>query len=67
MIFTCAETLSAASRYFPLEPGDLIFTGTPDGVILGKPKGERNWLKPGDTVEVTIGGIGTLVTPLRGA
>jgi 2-keto-4-pentenoate hydratase/2-oxohepta-3-ene-1,7-dioic acid hydratase in catechol pathway len=66
MIFTCAETLSAASRCFPLNPGDLIFTGTPAGVILGKPKGERVWLKPGDIVEVTIEGIGTLVTPLCG-
>jgi 2-keto-4-pentenoate hydratase/2-oxohepta-3-ene-1,7-dioic acid hydratase in catechol pathway len=64
MIFTCAETLSAASRCFPLEPGDLIFTGTPAGVILGKPKGRRVWLRPGDTVEVAIEGIGTLVTPL---
>jgi 2-keto-4-pentenoate hydratase/2-oxohepta-3-ene-1,7-dioic acid hydratase in catechol pathway len=64
MIFTCAETLSAASRYFPLDPGDLIFTGTPAGVILGKPKGERVWLKPGDIVEVEIEGIGTLSTPL---
>jgi 2-keto-4-pentenoate hydratase/2-oxohepta-3-ene-1,7-dioic acid hydratase in catechol pathway len=64
MIFTCAETLSAASRYFPLDPGDLIFTGTPAGVILGKPKGTRKWLKPGDTVEVEIPGVGCLVTPL---
>ncbi|MDR2665134.1 MAG: fumarylacetoacetate hydrolase family protein [Oscillospiraceae bacterium] len=66
MIFTCAETLSAASRYFRLEPGDLIFTGTPAGVILGKPKGTRTWLRPGDTVEVEIEGIGTLVTRLTG-
>jgi 2-keto-4-pentenoate hydratase/2-oxohepta-3-ene-1,7-dioic acid hydratase in catechol pathway len=41
-------------------PGDLIFTGTPAGVILGKPKGQRSWLKPGDEVAVTIDGIGTL-------
>jgi 2-keto-4-pentenoate hydratase/2-oxohepta-3-ene-1,7-dioic acid hydratase in catechol pathway len=64
MIFTCAETLSVASRHFPLAPGDLIFTGTPAGVVLGKPKGARVWLKPGDLVEVEIEGIGVLTTPL---
>jgi 2-keto-4-pentenoate hydratase/2-oxohepta-3-ene-1,7-dioic acid hydratase in catechol pathway len=64
MIFNCRETLAAASRFFPLNPGDLIFTGTPDGVILGKPKGERVWLKSGDTVDVEIDGLGILTTPL---
>jgi 2-keto-4-pentenoate hydratase/2-oxohepta-3-ene-1,7-dioic acid hydratase in catechol pathway len=47
MIFNCRATLAAASRYFPLAPGDLIFTGTPAGVILGRPKAARVWLKPG--------------------
>ena len=64
MIYSCRQTVAAASRYFALEPGDLIFTGTPAGVILGKPKGQRVWLKPGDTVTVEIDGIGELVTPL---
>jgi 2-keto-4-pentenoate hydratase/2-oxohepta-3-ene-1,7-dioic acid hydratase in catechol pathway len=64
MIFNVAEIVSTASRYFRLGPGDLIFTGTPAGVILGKDKDKRVWLKPGDTVKVTIDGIGTLVTPL---
>ena len=64
MIFPCFETLSAASRFFPLNPGDLIFTGTPDGVIMGKPKGERVWLKKGDIVKVKIDDVGELVTPL---
>ena len=35
-----------------------------DGVILGKPEAERNWLVPGDTLEVTIEGIGTLTNQL---
>jgi 2-keto-4-pentenoate hydratase/2-oxohepta-3-ene-1,7-dioic acid hydratase in catechol pathway len=47
MIFSCREIVSAASRYFRLNPGDLIFTGTPSGVIMGKPKGAQVWLKPG--------------------
>lgn len=64
MIFGCAEIVSTASRYFRLDTGDLIFTGTPSGVILGKEKNNRVWLKPGDVVTVTIDGIGTLTTPL---
>ena len=64
MIFNCAETVGSASRFFPLSPGDIIFTGTPAGVIMGRPKGSRVWLKSGDIVKVTIDGIGTLVTPL---
>ena len=64
MIFGIPEIVSTASRYFKLSPGDLIFTGTPAGVILGKDKDSRVWLKAGDTVTVTIDGIGTLTTPL---
>lgn len=64
MIFNCADIVSTASRFFALNPGDLIFTGTPAGVILGKPKDSRVWLKPGDTVTVAIDGIGVLTTPL---
>ena len=64
MIFSCFEAVSAASKFFPLSPGDLIFTGTPAGVIQGKKREDRVWLKPGDIVNVTIDGIGTLTTPL---
>ena len=60
MIFSCPVIVSYISQFLPLAPGDLIFTGTPAGVILGKPKGHRTWLKPGDEVAVTIDGIGTL-------
>ena len=64
MIFPCFEAVSEASKYFPLSPGDLLFTGTPSGVILGRKREDRVWLKPGDVVKVTIDGIGTLTTPL---
>lgn len=64
MIFTCRQIVADASKYFRLEPGDLIFTGTPAGVILGKPKGTRVWLKKGDTVRVTVEGICTLENKL---
>ena len=64
MIFPCFEALSVASRFFPLSPGDLIYTGTPGGVIQGRKMEDRVWLKPGDVVNVRIDGIGTLTTPL---
>jgi 2-keto-4-pentenoate hydratase/2-oxohepta-3-ene-1,7-dioic acid hydratase in catechol pathway len=64
MIFSVSEIVSYISRYCRLEPGDLIFTGTPSGVILGKPKGQRDWLKPGEKLSVTIDGIGTLENTL---
>ena len=60
MIFSCGAIACYISQFMPLSPGDLIFTGTPAGVILGQPKGQRVWLKPGDEVAVTIEGIGTL-------
>jgi 2-keto-4-pentenoate hydratase/2-oxohepta-3-ene-1,7-dioic acid hydratase in catechol pathway len=63
MIFSVAEIVSYASQYMTLEPGDLIITGTPEGVILGMPE-PRTWLKSGDEVTVEVQGLGRLVTPL---
>ncbi len=63
MIFSVAEIVSYASQYMTLEPGDLIITGTPEGVILGMPE-PRTWLKPGDEVIVEVEGLGRLITPL---
>lgn len=60
MIHTCKDIVSYASRYIALEPGDLIFTGTPSGVMLEKSAAEQHWLRPGDRVDVEIEGIGTL-------
>jgi len=65
MIFSLAEIIADLSRHFTLLPGDLIFTGTPQGVMHGYPKDQKNWLKPGDSVEVTIEGIGTLHNTFR--
>ena len=61
LIFDIATIISYISQHFALEPGDIIFTGTPDGVILGYPEDEQAWLKPGDVIESSIEGIGTLV------
>jgi 2-keto-4-pentenoate hydratase/2-oxohepta-3-ene-1,7-dioic acid hydratase in catechol pathway len=62
MIFTVAQIISDLSHHFTLQPGDLIFTGTPQGVMQGYPAHQKRWLKPGDQVDVTIQGIGTLTT-----
>ena len=62
MIFPVAELISYISRHFTLEPGDVIITGTPEGVILGMP--EKVWMKPGDVVEVEVKGLGKLRSPL---
>ena len=64
MIFDCAFLISYISKYITLEPGDVIFTGTPSGVILGKAEGEQNWLKQGDEVEVFVENIGSLKNKL---
>lgn len=56
MIFSVAEIIEFLSKYMTLEPGDLILTGTPEGVIMGLP--EKNWLKPGDIVKVEIEKLG---------
>lgn len=60
MIFNVQQIIADLSHHFTLQPGDLIFTGTPQGVMHGYPADKKNWLKPGDRVDVTIQGIGTL-------
>lgn len=60
MIFSVKQLVSFASRYFTLEPGDIIFTGTPEGVILGYPKDKQVWLKAGDKIVSSIDKLGDL-------
>lgn len=59
-IFSVAEVIEFISGLCTLEPGDLISTGTPAGV--GSATG--TFLKPGDTLEASIQGIGTLISPV---
>jgi 2-keto-4-pentenoate hydratase/2-oxohepta-3-ene-1,7-dioic acid hydratase in catechol pathway len=66
MVFSCAELVSYASQHFTLRPGDIIFTGTPEGVILGKPEAQRVWLKPGDRLSTEIDKLGELKFTLSG-
>ena len=60
MIFKPDAIIEFVSQYITLQEGDIIFTGTPSGVVLGKNESKYSWLKPGDTVTVSISGIGTL-------
>jgi len=60
MVFNCAQIISYTSKLMTLLPGDIIYTGTPEGVISGYPKEKQVWLKPGDKLETTIGNLGTL-------
>ena len=62
MVFGVAELVSDLSQIMTLEPGDVIYTGTPEGVILGM--AEQVWLQPGDEVVCEIENLGRLVTPL---
>jgi 2,4-didehydro-3-deoxy-L-rhamnonate hydrolase len=60
MVFPVAAVVAFLSRFVTLEPGDVISTCTPSGV--GSATG--TYLKPGDIVRATIGGIGTLENPI---
>lgn len=62
LIFSVPEIIAYASRFMTLEPGDLVCTGTPEGVILGMES--PVWLRPGDVYEVEVGPLGRLRTPL---
>jgi 2-keto-4-pentenoate hydratase/2-oxohepta-3-ene-1,7-dioic acid hydratase in catechol pathway len=56
MIFTVAQIVSYVSRFMTLEPGDIITTGTPPGVGLGRTP--QRFLKKGDQVRLGIEGLG---------
>lgn len=61
MVFDCFQQVSHLSEAFTLEPGDVIATGTPSGVGLGRQPVRDNLLHVGETVRVEIEGIGELV------
>ncbi|MFC5449434.1 fumarylacetoacetate hydrolase family protein [Paenibacillus aestuarii] len=60
MIFHCDEIVSYISKHMTLVPGDIILTGTPEGVVLGYPEDQRVYLKPGDVVTIEIEKLGAL-------
>ena len=63
MVFTVAQIVSYMSHFALLEPGDLICTGTPPGVGMGK--NPQRWLVPGDRVSLGITGLGEQAQTVR--
>ena len=61
LIFKIPELIEYLSSIAPLLPGDVVSTGTPSGVGMGRTP--KRWLKPGETVTVTIEGLGSLTNP----
>jgi len=62
LVFKIPELIEYLSSITPLLPGDIISTGTPPGVGLGRTP--KRWLKPGETVTVTVEGLGALTNPV---
>jgi len=62
MVFSVAQIISYASQYMTLNPGDVILTGTPEGVILGMK--EKVWMKAGDKITVAVEKLGELTNRL---
>ncbi len=60
MIFNTRKIISYISHRITLKPGDIIFTGTPQGVIQGHPKDKQVWLKPGDKIACSLEKLGEL-------
>jgi len=62
LIFKIPELVEYLSSITPLVPGDIVSTGTPYGVGLGRTP--KRWLKPGETVTISIDGLGSLTNPV---
>jgi 2-keto-4-pentenoate hydratase/2-oxohepta-3-ene-1,7-dioic acid hydratase in catechol pathway len=62
LIFKIPELIEYLSSIAPLLPGDIVSTGTPSGVGMGRTP--KRWLKPGENVTVTIEGLGSLTNPV---
>ncbi|KKI89409.1 5-carboxymethyl-2-hydroxymuconate isomerase [Bacillus sp. SA1-12] len=60
MIFYVDEIVSYISQHMTLTPGDVILTGTPEGVVLGYPVEKQVYIQPGDEITVEIEKLGTL-------
>jgi 2-keto-4-pentenoate hydratase/2-oxohepta-3-ene-1,7-dioic acid hydratase in catechol pathway len=65
MLFDCAAQIEHLSQAMTLEPGDLIYTGTPAGV--GMARNPPLYLKPGDVVRVEIDGLGAIENHVEAA
>lgn len=63
LIFPVRRLVAILSEIMTLEPGDVVVTGTPEGV--GHARRPPVWMKPGDRVEVEIDGLGILVNSIE--
>ena len=63
LIFPIADVVSYLSRWYTFRAGDVLLTGTPAGVGAGRTP--QVFMHPGDTIEVEIAPIGSLITPIR--
>jgi len=66
MIFNCRQLIAFVTSIMTIKPGDIIFTGTPQGVIFGEkaPPEQRRWLRAGDEVTSELEGLGRLTVRL---
>lgn len=64
MVFDVATIIRHLSHYLALEPGDVVLTGTPEGVALS---GRFPYLRPGDVVRIEIDGLGTQTQRMLGS
>ncbi|MNC69991.1 Ureidoglycolate lyase [compost metagenome] len=64
MIFNCKQIVSYISQCMTLSPGDIILTGTPEGVVMGYPPENQVYLKAGDVVTVQIEKLGALTNTM---
>ncbi|HEV2484149.1 MAG TPA: fumarylacetoacetate hydrolase family protein [Terracidiphilus sp.] len=62
LIFKIPDLIEYISSITPLLPGDVVSTGTPSGVGMGRTP--QRWLKPGDSVTVSVEGLGSLTNPV---
>ncbi len=62
LVFGIPQLIEHLSSIAPLLPGDVVSTGTPPGVGLGRTP--KRWLRPGETVTVTVAGLGSLTNPV---
>jgi 2-keto-4-pentenoate hydratase/2-oxohepta-3-ene-1,7-dioic acid hydratase in catechol pathway len=62
LVFKVPDLIEYISSITPLLPGDMVSTGTPGGVGMGR--NPKRWLKPGESVTVTVEGLGSLTNPV---